>query len=305
MRLAIDAEAILAAFSGQNLDLEDVLRPSILAITTLIMDDYGDKINLDGSGMSKDWLNRIYSTPQRLRIVSDAELSEYSLAEPEDLDCHYIGAAYYNGQYLIRDAASASTAVKAKEFGLKLSNASSKIDIESLCGHKIVAHFSMNSSTSYKHNILRDFFANETQIVIYDRYLKASSVCFLETVIRAAHKNVCVTIISEFDSNGNSSITKEIVQQALKKVRPHGTINCYYPNFKEMSDKHDRHIHLNNRLQLTFSSGTDCFGLAPEWNNSECDVHVYFLSGDSAMREYPVKKEIKGSSIVIKCFSKI
>ncbi|MCP2226529.1 hypothetical protein OKW12_001938 [Pseudomonas silensiensis] len=305
MRLAIDAEAILAAFSGQNVELEDVLRPSILAITKLIVDDYGSKINLDGSGMSKDWLNRVYSSPQRLRMVSEAELSEYSLAEPEDLECHYIGAAYYNGQHLIRDVASPSTAMKAKQFGLKLSNTSSKIDIESLCGHKIVAHFSLNSSTSYKHNILRDYFANETQVVIYDRYLKASSVCFFETVIRAAHKNVCVTIISEFDSNGNSSITKEAVQQSLKKVRPHGTINCYYPNFKEMSDKHDRHIHLNNRLQLTFSSGTDCFGLAPEWNNSECDVQVYFLSGDSAIREYPVKKEIKGGSLVIKCFSKI
>jgi len=305
MRLAIDAEAILSAFSGENLELEDVLRPSILAITNLIIDDYGSKINLDGSGMSKDWLNRIYSTPNRLRIVSDTELSEYSLAEPADLDFHYVGAAYFNGQHLIRDAVSPATAVKAREFGLKLSNTSNKIDIESLCGHKIVAHFSLNSSTSYKHNVLRDFFANETKIVIYDRYIKASSICFFETVIRAAHKNVNVTVISEFDSKGNSMITKEAVRLAIKKIKPHGEINCYYPDFTEMNDKHDRHIHLNSRLQLTFSSGTDCFGLAPEWKNSECDIHVYFLSGDSAVREYPVKKEIKGGSFVIECFSKI
>ncbi|MGH8601341.1 MAG: hypothetical protein ACREXR_00715 [Gammaproteobacteria bacterium] len=305
MRLAIDAEGILSAFSGSNYELEDALRPSILAITKLIMDDYGSKINKDGSGMSKDWLNRIYGTPNRLRIVSDAELAQYALAAPEDLDHHYIGAAYFNGHYLIRDASTSTTKTKAREFGLKLADTSSPIDIEQLCGHKIIAHFLLNSTTSFKHNLLRDFFASEKKIVIYDRYLKQSSLCFFETVLRVTHKNVEVTLISEFDSNKNSTITKDFAERTLKLIRPHGTINCYYPSFKEMSNKHDRHIHLNQRLQMTFSSGTDCFGFPPNWGNSECDISVYYLSNESPVREYPVKKTLTGGSFIVKTFSKI
>lgn len=289
MRITIDAESILTAFSGTNHDFEDCIRSAILAVTPLIIDDYDNKVFPDGSGLGKDWLNRVYGNPQKLRIVTSQELEKYDFSSATCLDSNYIGAAYHHGHHAIRGHGTATFIAGAKKYGIR-SLSSFASDISGSIGIKIIESHLLNSGTSKKHNIIRDFFHQEKEVVVYDRYMKESSLCLLETVLRQVSASATITIISEFEAY--SVYSSADVCARIKKIRPLATVNCVYPNFIEQSDKHDRHIHLGSRLQMSFSSGLDCFGLAPDWKNSECDIHVFYLDSNSPLRRYAVKKSL-------------
>ncbi|MFK7700161.1 hypothetical protein [Pseudomonas caspiana] len=303
--MAIDAESIVAAFSGCNSDLEDALRPSIIAITAGIIDDYDSKISRDGTGMARDWLKRVYDSPSRWRMVNHQELEYYGINPENGLHEEYVGAAYVHGHTLFKFEEFEELLRLAKKYGLKLCTPSSEIDFSSLSGHSIIESYLLNSTTNYKHNIVRKYFNQEKQIIVYDRFFKDSSLTFLENVICDAHDDVSITIISEFEKH--SLLTKLETADRLKRIKPKASINCYYPDFKELSDKHDRHIHLGNRLQLTFSSGLDCFGMSPNWNNSECDIQVYYLGPGCSTRVYAVSDNLVSSKkrYQIQAFSKI
>ncbi|WP_437882883.1 hypothetical protein [Pseudomonas sp. LRF_L74] len=292
MRLTIDADAIADVFSGGNETLADILRPSILGVTDLIIDDYSDKILSDGSGLGKDWLARLFSTQDRLRIVTNKEMADYGLDGSNCLNESYIGAAYMNGHLLIKeDLTSPKLTNKARDYGVTLVDTSWSCSIASMPGNSVIQTLLLNSATSYKHSVIRNYFVAERQVVIYDKFIKDSSVCFFENVIRFACDNVKVTIISNFDKSGASTISAKSVKERLLKVKPRAEIACFYSDSKGQDDKHDRHIHLGARLQISFSSGTDCFGLHPEWKNSECEISVHYISAGSPARYYAIKTE--------------
>lgn len=291
MRLAIDSEAILSVFSGTNTALEDVLRPSIIGLTNLIIDDYQNKVLSDGSGLGKDWLSRVFSDSSKHRIITDEDMSYYGLDGGHILDDSYLGAAYLNGHHLVRGEITSGFLDKAKRYGVKVSDSSWSVDLERLPGHSLVFSLLMSSATNYNHSVLRPFFSKERRVLIYDRYLKASSLAFFENVLCAANDDVELIIISKFDSCGTSTVSRDDVERALKRVRPRSKISCYYPDDKALLDRHDRHIHLGSRLQLSFSSGTDCFGFHPQWNNSECEISVHYLTNSSPVRDYVVLDE--------------
>ncbi|NBA94997.1 hypothetical protein [Pseudomonas sp. R5(2019)] len=288
MRITIDAESIISAFSGNYHEFEDSIRSAILAITPLIMDDYEAKILLDGSGFGKEWLNRVYGNPVRMRMVTGEELEDYDIPSSGCLESHYVGAAYHHGHHMILGRRNSTYAAVSKKYGIRNLSAPVVVDPSNPIGVRIIESHLLNSATSKKHSIIRDFFHQENSVVVYDRYLKEASLVLLETLLRQVSPCAVINIISEFEAN--SVYTAEDVCARLKKVRPHADIHCLYPNFKEQSDKHDRHIHLGCRLQISFSSGLDCFGLAPGWNNSECDIHVYYLDSESPVRRYAVKR---------------
>lgn len=286
MRLAIDAESLISVFNGDNGNLEDVIRSSVIAITESILDDYDEKIFRDGSGMTHTWLKRIYESADRMRTVSNEELDMYGFDLTSDLDQNYVGASYINGQLLIRENATTTTTTLAKKYGVKVINKDEKFDFTRLDGNNVIRSHILNSTTKHKHNIIRHYFQQETDIVIYDRYLKESSILLLENVLSNISPTAQVKVISEFEKHG--ILTPGDVKKRLQKVAPNRNISCYYPDFNELSDKHDRHIHLGQRFQLTFSSGLDCFGSHPEWNNSECDIQVYYLGPTCSTRDYAV-----------------
>lgn len=305
MRVAIDAEGILMAFGGENTNLEDILRPSIIAVTDKIIDDYNNKIFRDGSGLSKDWLTRIYSSPNRLRLISEDEQEHYNFRS-NDIDESYVCAAFFNGHHLISPKKGEAFMGKAKAYGIQVNDISENFNIETLPGHSVIFNALLNSQTHYNHSIIRHFFSNERRVVIYDRYIKNSSICLFENVLRFCHPTVEIILISDFDRFGNSTISADLAKKSLLKVRPQAKINCYYPDLDKLDDKHDRHIHLGSRLQMTFSSGTDCFGLHPEWRNSECDIYVHYLSTNSPDRHYAVlPKPNSRAGLNIKVHSKI
>lgn len=302
MRLAIDAESLISVFNGENGNLEDAVRSSIISVTENILDDYDEKVFLDGSGMSHQWLKRIYDSPDRLRAVSDEELISYGLANTQDLDSNYIGAAFLNGQLLIRGSSSEAALTLARKYGVKVITTDDKVDFKKLDGHNVIRSHTLNSSTKHKHNIIRNYFNQETEVIIYDRYLKESSILLLENVLPHIGANATVSVISEFEKYG---VPSKDVKNRLQKAAPRRTINCYYPDFEEQSDKHDRHIHLGQRFQLTFTSGLDCFGSHPTWNNSECDIQVFYLGPDCSTRDYVVAdRPALGRSFKIRAFSK-
>ncbi|WP_462402120.1 hypothetical protein [Pseudomonas sp. Marseille-QA0332] len=304
MRITIDAESILDAFSGVCQEFEDSIRSSILAITPLIMDDYDKKVLLDGSGFGKEWLNRVYNNPQRVRIVTSEELENYDLPASGCLESHYVGAAYHHGHHMVLGGRNATYAAVSKKYGIRNLVAPLIVDPVNPIGVKIIESHLLNSSTVKKHSIIRDFFHQEKSIIIYDRYLKEASLILLETLLRQVAPSACIKVISEFELH--SLYTAEQVCLRLKKIRPHADIECLYPNFNEQSDKHDRHIHLGSRLQISFSSGLDCFGHPPAWVNSECDIHVYYLDADSPVRRYSVKRKPRDrTGFSVKAFSKI
>ncbi|WP_338805836.1 hypothetical protein V8U11_20795 [Pseudomonas chlororaphis] len=306
MRIAIDADALITAFSGENFDLEDIIRPSILAITSNIIDDYTQKILFDGSGLGKEWLSRHLSNPEKIRYILDEELSHYDILDPKDKTLDYVGAAFLHGHQLITASKEPKLLAKAKDYGVRLRDSSCSISPQTLPGYSIIFNLLLNSSTTYKHIEIRHFFAKEKSIIIYDRYMKESSLCLLEQVLIASHELTNITVISDFDRDQKSTISQAIVQQRLSKIKPKAKINCYFPDLKKLDDKHDRHIHLGDRLQLSFSSGIDCFGLPPNFNNSECDIVVHYLSKDHPFRDYYVTTEPKGRrSFIIKARSKI
>lgn len=287
MRITIDAESILTAFSGANYDFEDCIRSAILAVTPLIIEDYENKVFPDGSGLGKDWLNRVYGNPAKLRIVTHEELERYNINSDTCLDSNYIGAAYHHGHHAIRGHGTTDYTANAKKYGIRSLSTSS--NISNSIGVRIIESHLLNSTTSKKHNIIRDFFHQEREVLVYDRYMKDSTLCLLETLLRQTSQSAKITIISEFETHSNHTSTD--VCTRIKKIRPSATVRCLYPNFSELSDKHDRHIHLGSRLQISFTSGLDCFGLAPDWKNSECDIHVYYLDNNSPIRLYAVKRK--------------
>lgn len=303
MRLAIDAESLITVFNGENGNMEDAVRSSIIAITENILDDYDEKVFRDGSGMSHLWLKRIYESPDRIRPVTPDELNAYGFRPDTDLDSDYVGAAYVNGQLLVRDTPSDLATNVAKQYGVKIINADSNIDFKHLEGNNTIKSYILNSSTKHKHNIIRNYFSKENNIVIYDRYLKESSIILLENVLANIAPNATVTVISEFEKHCTQ--TSIDVKNRLLKVAPRRTVNCYYPDFREQADTHDRHIHLGQRFQLTFSSGLDCFGSHPEWNNSECDIQVFYLGPECTVREYSVTDRPRaGRSFKVRAYSK-
>lgn len=306
MRIAIDAEALITAFSGENFDLEDIIRPSILAITSNIIDDYTNKILLDGSGLGKDWLSRHLSNPEKIRYILDEELTHYEILDPKDKNLDYIGAAFLHGHQLITSSKEPKLLAKAKDYGVQLRDSKNSIPPQTLPGYSIVFNLLLNSITKHKHIAIRHFFSKEKSIIVYDRYMKESSLCLLEQVLIASHELTNITIISDFERNQNSIISKATVQQRLSKIKPKAKINCYFPDLKKLDDKHDRHIHLGDRLQLSFSSGIDCFGLPPDFNNSECEISVHYLSKNHPLREYHVTTQPKDKrSFIIQARSKI
>ncbi|MNQ71308.1 hypothetical protein D3C85_859710 [compost metagenome] len=246
----------------------------------------------------------MYGNPAKLRLVTSEELGKYDLCSTTCLDSNYIGAAYHHGHHVIRDCNSAMYTVGSKKYGIRNLTPPFFINPANPIGTRIIESHLLNSTTTYKHNIIRDFFHQEKEILVYDRYMKEATLCLLETLLRQASPLANITIISEFEAH--SVFTSSDVYARIKKVRPTSTVKCLYPNFSEQSDKHDRHIHLGSRLQITFSSGLDCFGLAPDWNNSECDIHVYYLDSYSRRRRYAVKNKLtdkKGSYVEV--YSKI
>ncbi|SDT25410.1 hypothetical protein SAMN05216598_4654 [Pseudomonas asplenii] len=305
MRIAIDSEAILFAFSGARAELEDILRPSILAINEKIIDDYSSKVLKDGAGLGKDWLTRLFSTPSRFRLISTEEMQTYEL-DHSDVDQSYVAAAFFNGHYLISPNKNQSLIEKAKDYGIQINDTKSPLEIDNMPGNAIIFNALLNSKTTYRHAIIRHFFAKEKNILIYDRYIKNSSLCLFENILKYCHKNADITIISDFDRSASSPITADAAQKRIKKIRPHANVKCYYPDLKNCVDTHDRHIHLGHRLQISFSSGTDCFGLHPKWSNSECEISVHYLSKSSAVRDYYALTSLTSRKpIIIKAYSKI
>lgn len=287
MRIAIDSEAILLAFSGNQAELEDVLRPSILAINEKIIDDYSSKVLRDGAGLGKDWLTRLFGNPQRLRLVSVEEMSTYEI-DHSDILQSYVAAAFFNGHYLISPNKSSDLSASAKAYGVQINDTSCGFDLERLPGNSIVFSALLNSRTTHKHSIIRHFFSREKDVVIYDRYIKESSLCLFENILKHCHPSASITLISDFDRNKSSTVTLADAQKRIKKIRPQADVRCFYPDLKNSDDTHDRHMHLGHRLQISFSSGTDCFGLSPNWYNSECEISVHYLSKSSPKRIYHV-----------------
>lgn len=304
MRISIDAEAISFAFSGENQDFEDILRPSIIGINNAIIEDYEKKLIQEGAGLGKDWLTRIYGNPDRICIVNDDDLNKYGL-NAGDLCEAYVGAAYFNGHKLISHNPPASRTTKANRYGVEVIDPRLKPNIALMDGHRIITNIQLNSKTSHKHAVVRRFFENEIEIVIYDKFIKDASMCLFENIFRQCHPNAKIVLISEFDSTGKSTITKQDAERRIKAVRPHASVHCYYPALRGNDDDHDRHIHIGNRLQMSFTRGTDCFGLHPNWSNSECDISVHYLSEKSAIRSYFVSDTPRKVGFEIKVRSKI
>ncbi|MCY1298196.1 hypothetical protein D9M70_476700 [compost metagenome] len=189
------------------------------------------------------------------------------------------------------------TQKKSKTYGLKLFDSDNfNIDYKTIPGNEIIFSLKLNSKTAFQPKSIEDFFCNEREIVVYDRYICERSIELLEQLLKKCHQNFSATIISEFETNRNSLFSADDTRRRLKKSFGHATISCYYPNFKELEDKHDRHIYLGQRIQLTFTSGLDCFGRSPEWKNSECDIYAHILDHASVIKEYPIKTTAAGSS---------
>ncbi|MGG5871543.1 hypothetical protein [Pseudomonas peli] len=281
MRFAIDPSGI--ALSTTNRKLDSAISSSVIALSKEIYEEYVEAVETDGTGFFKDFLAWLISDPENHYKIPNDLISKY-FQNSESTE-KYALAAYFNGnKHITGEAEGAKKIDDCKNLGIELIDAMNfETKKKRNQGTNILDVIDISSATKHDNNLILHYFANETRVVIYDRYLKPASLSLIVSISKKIKKHAELIIISEF----NSGVTSDECIRACKPST--ATTKTYFPNFSEANEWHDRHIHLGDRLHITFSSGTDCFGTPPMNLNRECQITIYHTAEINELKTYHVK----------------
>lgn len=295
MRFSINTTAI--AFSTKNKQLDSAIKSSVIGITQEIYQDYCKAAEEDGTGFFKEFLEWLIQDSENFFSIKPEALNKF-IANPEKLN-PYIVAAYINGNTFIAGEENQNINAEANNFGVAIEKAETfEHKKKRNKGVNILDVIDLNENTNLSHSTIHRYFAQERRVIIYDKFIKNSSLELIESICQKMDPSGEIIIISDF----SAGVTAE---QCMKACRKHiKNTKAYTPNFRDRSNGHDRHIHIGNRLHLTFSSGTDCFGLQPEFKNSECQITIYQVSEHYELKKYPVKNITTRASSIINTASK-
>lgn len=295
MRLSIDPQGI--AHSTINKKLESALASATVGITEKIFEQYNDAADRDGTGFFKDFLSWLISDPENyFKIPKDLIDKYFSSSKLEE----YAIAAYFNGnKHITGNSSEISKTESCQTLNLEIIDASTfEYKKKKNQGTNIVDIIDINSKTRHPPSTITKYFSSEIRVVIYDRYLKPSSLELIESIAKKINKKSELVIISEFNSGVSHADCSSKIKPIIRNTK------TYYPNFSESSEWHDRHIHLGDRLHMTFSSGIDCFGIRPKHENRECQITIYHIAEQNELKTYHVMSTTNKSKTKVHTLSK-
>lgn len=293
MRLTLETKAVGFAFASD--DLKIAIDSSVLSMSECIYNEYSREAEEDGSGFYREIIKKIMSNPDNYYFIKEDTYKKY-VSIPL---CDFLKSAYINGNNLVSATDTVNLQATGNTYGIDVSEARTYKKLKKT--HKsanVIDIIETANRTKKTPSIISCFFKGEIRVVIYDRYINRASIEFIAKIAKCMSKDGELVIISEF----NSGITEDQTSSELKKIIK--KTKTYTPNFKEQSDKHDRHVHLGDRLHMTFSSGIDCFGRSPQFKNSECQITIYHVAEHYELKRYSVLNSKTGKTQEITTMSK-
>lgn len=286
MRAVIEKDALAEGFAGNLSEVFVLSQSAVLGVTPEIIKQYMEVG--DGVGMFKEWFSRVFLTETKYFLVSPRALQNYKLSK----DCllsNYLGAAFHHSGPLITSPGLDFTPLKPDLWGVDVIEAGNyKHDpLSNHAGVKVAAIISLAPTGCQSPQLLAKYFARENKVFIFDKNINlagADLICEFTKYADAACKFV---VVSNFKGAGQRGLLDRVqLEKYLNSNKHGGTVEVLQADAKTLRSYHDRFVFLGDRFQLSFSSGLDCFGRPPSWNNSDGDVVVHCVHNSTSTMEF-------------------
>ena len=286
MRAVIEREALEECFNGSPSGVLIAAHSSVLGVTKAIAEEYMSIS--DSAGMYKEWFDKNFSVSANHYIVSDKSLEGYGL-DKTCLSSNYLGAAYHGASVIIANSQARFTALNPSGWGVPILEANSYKHSPSShpWGMKIAEIISLKPGGKVNPSVLSKYFLKERRVFIFDKNINKRGADFICEITRYCEPNCRVVVMSNF----NGSLARNVMDRKelecyLNAHKYQGTISVKQADKAVLDAYHDRFIFLGDRMQMTFSSGLDCFGLRGDWTNSDGDIAVHFVYESKSFMEF-------------------
>lgn len=257
MRLAVHSKALQDFFSANcDANFQRVVLSSKIAITTAILHQYHADLSNNTSYLA--WFS---STSAAGRFTTHSQTTAPQLVRNCDASSADYGTpSYYGASNLV----AAPNHLTIDEFraleGIGIHVLSPAAAAPStLHGDNPFLTIAMQSNGTLGFDVLDRFIKPEEDVVVYDKYLNNESVELLEHIASLLSVNSRIRIFHS-PTKGAHLLSSAIVANRVRLSNPAITVSCQTCTKAFLSGEHDRHMYLGERIQITFTAGTDCFG---------------------------------------------
>lgn len=291
MRAVIEKDVLEECFNGSSSDVLIAAHALILGVTEAIINEYMDIT--DSSGMYKEWFDKKFSVSANHFFIKNEVLTKYGLNK-SCINSNYIGAAYHSTSTMIAKSEARFAALSPNDWGISIEESASYryMPSNNSWGAKVAEIISLKPGGRITPAVLSSYFLKEKRLFIFDKSINARGADFICEITRYCLPDCKVVVMSNFHNNVARSVMGRLeLEKYLNANKYNGTISVKQADKSVTTYYHDRFIFLGERLQMTFSSGLDCFGLKGDWANSDGDITVHCIHNSNAFMEFSSGKD--------------
>ena len=286
MRAVIEKDVLEDCFNGASSEVLIAAHASVLGVTEAIVEEY---MNItDPSGMYKEWFDKKFSVSANHYLVRNEILAKYGLNK-SCINSNYVGAAYHSASTMIAKSKTRFAALNPSEWGISVIESATYRYTPSAhsWGVKIAEILTLKPGGKATPAALSKYFLREKLLFIFDKSTNRRGADFICEITRYCAPDCKVIVMSNFHKSISRGVMDRLeLEKYLNANKHNGTVSVKQADKVVTDNYHDRFIFLGERLQMTFSSGLDCFGLKGDWTNSDGDITVHCIHNSSIYMEF-------------------
>lgn len=274
MQCTIHYKVLEEIFAGKgNAVTTGYLMSSFIGVSIGILTEYNE--NLKSNSSFTSWFAAAKAT-NRFKILAKDKIEKYPFPALSSIHKDYLPASFYCGLRLIHSANSKiepTDIATLKKWGTDLADLFQVVQyVNSGCvGDNPIETVRLINGGNIHPNVISKYFVNETDIIVYDKYINFDAVDVLLELFKNVSEKCRVTIIS----SANKSIGDEEIVKQLSTAFPKIQLSIYEVSSKTFSELHDRFIFLGNRYQIKFTKGIDTlYKSGGKWRNKIGDIII-------------------------------
>lgn len=280
MRLAIHAQALADIFEGRcDAFTANVVLGARIAITGQLLTQYQQLLSANQSFL--DWFTSTNSAGRFSIHFPQQAPAQVQAADPTTDG--YASPAYFAGGHL----AAESMHLPAQAIPALTANGVDVVPVRSrftgaVFGDNPFFACTLKAGGHQEFSSLNRFFLPEARVVVYDKYINATSLELL------AH---CAGLLSpgsqmevfHAEKHQPHLLNSAAIEAGLRAANPNINVVCKQASKAFLQLAHDRYIFLGDRIQIVFSAGLDSFGSKDastgRRNNRQSTISFYAICG--------------------------
>jgi hypothetical protein len=260
-----------------------IVGSAIIGATDRILDEYNAR--LSGNLYYLAWFGAAESK-KRIRIIKNSNLSGHKFNSLSSVHNDYLPSSYFCGFTFVVDNKNdicTNDNEILSSYGIKT------IDIEELSneplyGDNPLAIIDLSDRGNRDISLISKYFKDSTNVTIYDKFIDMDSLNVIKYCCIELQNGANVSILTK---NDKSCLGISILKSQLERDVPNCKFICHHVDSKTAQKYHDRFFFIDNRLQIEFTRGTNCFIKTPSGrSNRDGRITIYDCYNDPYRKKY-------------------